>query len=223
MAVFGIACQGTKPHPGFDPHQTTDLHIFPTAMAGHDRKLDVEELARPSAAAHFAGPKLPIRLVLDDVRSRHNVGSIFRTADSFGAEGIILCGFTPRPPHREIEKTALGATLSVPWTTAPDALQAVSGLKDQGYRVLAVEQTLRAIHIQDLAIDAGRPLALVFGNELDGVSAAVVATCDGAVVIPQHGSKHSLNVSVCAGVVLWWCTGAFRRQLFPTIPYKGNP
>jgi len=187
-------------------------------MAGHDRKLDREELDRPSAAAHLAGPKLPIRLVLDDVRSRHNVGSIFRTADSFGAEGIILCGFTPQPPHREIEKTALGATLSVPWTTATDVLQAVSDLKIQGYRVIAVEQTLHAVPIQDLPLDAGSPLALVFGNELEGVSAPVVAACDAAVVIPQHGSKHSLNVSVCAGVVLWWCTSAHRKQLFPKIP-----
>lgn len=192
-------------------------------MAGHDRKLDREELGRPTATAHLAGPKHPIRLVLDDVRSRHNVGSIFRTADSFGAEGIVLCGFTPQPPHREIEKTALGATLSVPWTTATHALQAVSDLKRQGYKVIAVEQTLHAVPLQDLAINAGSPLALVFGNELEGVSDAVVAACDGAVVIPQHGSKHSLNVSVCVGVVLWWCAGIYQRQLFPMIPYKGNP
>jgi len=192
-------------------------------MAEHDRKLDREELGRSSPTANLLGAKLPIRLVLDDVRSRHNVGSIFRTADSFGAEGIILCGFTPRPPHREIEKTALGATLSVAWTTAPDALGAVNELKSQGYRVIAVEQTVHAVPLQELTIDPEGALALVFGNELDGVSEAVVAACDGAVVIPQHGSKHSLNVSVCAGVVLWWCAGSLRKQLFPTTPYKGNP
>lgn len=200
-----------------------DLHNFQTDMPGHDRKLDRDEMGRPSPSAHLVGPKFPIRLVLDDVRSRHNVGSIFRTADSFGAEGIVLCGFTPHPPHREIEKTALGATLSVPWTSAANALLAVTDLKDMGYRVIAVEQTLHAVPLQELAIDAPSPLALVFGNELEGVSAPVVAACDGTVIIPQHGSKHSLNVSVCAGVVLWWCTQAHQKQLFPGIPYKGNP
>lgn len=176
-------------------------------MPANDRKLDQEELGRPSAAAHLTAAKLPIRLVLDDVRSRHNVGSIFRTADAFGAEGIVLCGFTPHPPHREIEKTALGATLSVPWTTAERALDAVLDLQAKGYRVIAVEQTLQARPLHTVELTAGAPLAFVFGNELDGVSDAVIAACDACVVIPQQGSKHSLNVSVCAGVVLWRATG----------------
>ncbi|MBL7951848.1 MAG: RNA methyltransferase [Flavobacteriales bacterium] len=176
-------------------------------MPATDRKLSMEELARPSATEHHARPKRPIRLVLDDVRSRHNVGSIFRTADAFGAEGIILCGFTPRPPHREIEKTALGATLSVPWTAEETTLDTVRSLQSQGYRVFAVEQTLQARPLQDLRPDTERPLALVLGNELNGVADEVVAACDGSLIIPQHGSKHSLNVSVCAGVVLWWFAG----------------
>lgn len=176
-------------------------------MPATDRKLSMQELSRPTAAEHHARPKQPIRLVLDDVRSRHNVGSIFRTADAFGAEGIILCGFTPRPPHREIEKTALGATLSVPWNTEETTVAAVRSLQSQGYRVLAVEQTVEAKAVQSIRPEQDQRLALVFGNELNGVSEEVVRACDGCLVIPQQGSKHSLNVSVCAGVVLWWFTG----------------
>jgi len=167
----------------------------------------MEELGRPTAEAHRLAAKRRIRLVLDDVRSRHNVGSIFRSADAFGVEGMVLCGFTPQPPHREIEKTALGATLSVPWTTAPTALEAVLSLKALGYRTIAVEQTRSAIALNELPPDPEQPLALIFGNELNGVSDAVVAACDQCAIIPQHGSKHSLNVSVCTGIVLWWFAG----------------
>lgn len=183
---------------------TLDPFPLPEHMNPTDRKLTMDELARPTAAEHFASPKRPITLVLDDVRSRHNVGSIFRTADAFGAEGLILCGFTPQPPHREIEKTALGATSSVPWTAAPTAAEAVRKLQADGYRVLAVEQTVQAVLLPDVPRKPGEKLALVFGNELNGVSDEVVEACDGCLIIPQDGSKHSLNVSVCAGVVLWW-------------------
>ena len=130
----------------------------------------------------------------------------FRTADAFGAEGIVLCGFTPRPPHREIEKTALGATASVPWSVAHTALDAVRELQTKGYKVFAVEQTLEAKELPDLHGDPTDRIALVLGNELNGVSDPVVRACDGCVVVPQQGSKHSLNVSVCAGVVLWHCS-----------------
>lgn len=181
-------------------------------MPQHDRKLSMDELERPSAEAHRDRPKFPIRLVLDDVRSRHNVGSIFRTADAFGAEGIVLCGFTPQPPHREIEKSALGATLSVPWTAEPDALEAIKRSKAEGYRIVAVEQTHLAIPLNSLAMEPSEPIVLVFGNELTGVSDAVIEASDTCVVIPQFGSKHSLNVSVCAGVVLWWCTRGMRSK-----------
>lgn len=176
-------------------------------MPAADRKLTMDELGRVAAEAYRPLSHRPVRIVLDDVRSRHNVGSMFRTADAFGLEGLVLCGFTPCPPHREIEKTALGATLSVPWTHAPDAAQAVHDLQAQGYRVLAVEQTMKAKPLQELDLSDDRPLAVVLGNELNGVSDAVIEACDHCVVIPQAGSKHSLNVSVCAGIVLWWLAG----------------
>ncbi len=175
-------------------------------MPASDRKLSMDELGRVAPDAYQGRSDRPIVVILDDVRSRHNVGSIFRSADAFGVTRILLCGFTPQPPHREIEKTALGATLSVPWSHVGDTADAVRDLQAQGYRVLAVEQTVQALPIGDVVLD-DRPLALVFGNELEGVSDAVVQACDGCMVIPQHGSKHSLNVSVCAGVVLWWATG----------------
>ncbi len=176
-------------------------------MPATDRKLTMIELGRIAPEDYSATTKHAVRVVLDDVRSRHNVGSVFRTADAFGLEGVVLCGFTPLPPHREIEKTALGATLSVPWEHADDAAETVRELQRKGYRVLAVEQTAEAIPLQQLEHSAEQPLALVLGNELNGVSDAVIAACDGCVMIPQAGSKHSLNVSVCAGVVLWWLAG----------------
>jgi len=178
-------------------------------MPTTDRKLTMDELGRVAATDYRALPKHPVHLVLDDVRSRHNVGAMFRTADAFGIAGLILCGFTPCPPHREIEKTALGATLSVPWEHAPDAVTAVRRLQEQGFRVLAVEQTLGASALQEVVVEEGERIALVLGNELNGVSDSVIAACDGCVVIPQAGSKHSLNVSVCAGVVLWWLVGKY--------------
>lgn len=166
-----------------------------------DRKLTMDELGRVDAAGYKAMAKRRLRFVLDDVRSRHNVGSIFRTADAFALEGIDLCGFTPLPPHREIEKTALGATLSVPWKHHATTLEAVQLLKAEGWEVWAVEQTVQAVPITAWSPDLVRGIALVLGNELHGVSDEVVGLCDGAVVVPQGGSKHSLNVSVCAGVV----------------------
>jgi len=175
-------------------------------MPPTDRKLTMDELGRIDASAYKAMAKRPLRIVLDDVRSRHNVGSIFRTADAFALEGIDLCGFTPLPPHREIEKTALGATLSVPWRHHANTLDAVKVLQSDGWKVLAVEQTELAISLENWRPSAEDRTALVFGNELHGVDAAVVAACDGALVIPQAGTKHSLNVSVCAGIVIAWAS-----------------
>lgn len=183
------------------------LHIFPTAMPIGDRKLSMDELGRASASEHLNANKLSVRVILDDVRSRHNVGSIFRTADAMGLEGVILCGFTPLPPHREIEKTALGATLSVPWVHEPTTLEAVRRLQREGYRVIAVEQTANALPLKSSMLGPKERVAIVLGNELNGVNDEVIEACDGCVVIPQRGSKHSLNVSVCAGIVLWWLTG----------------
>lgn len=175
-------------------------------MPADDRKLTQDELGRIDAAAYRAMVKRPMRLVLDDVRSRHNVGSIFRTADAFGCAELLLGGFTPLPPHREIEKTALGATLSVPWRHEASTVEAVRRLRGEGYRVWAVEQTVQAVPLDRWSPGLEEPTALVFGNELHGVSDAVVEACDGCLVIPQQGTKHSLNVSVCAGIVVAWAT-----------------
>lgn len=172
-----------------------------------DRKLAPWEMDRVAPDAYRQVRRALVRVVLDDVRSRHNVGSIFRTSDAFGVEGIVLCGLTPTPPHREIEKTALGATRSVPWTHETDALTAVRALQAQGYRVWCVEQTVHAVPFHEAPLPTDAPVALVLGNELNGVSDAVIAACDGCMIVPQHGSKHSLNVAVCAGVVLWWVAG----------------
>jgi 23S rRNA (guanosine2251-2'-O)-methyltransferase len=176
-------------------------------MPANDRKLSMDELGRIAPEAYAASARRPLVVVLDDVRSRHNVGAIFRSADSFGIERMVLCGFTPLPPHREIEKTALGATSSVPWSHEPSIGSAIRALHQEGYRVLAVEQTLHAVPLQELGTGPDERIALVLGNELSGVSDEAVAACDGCLVIPQAGSKHSLNVSVCAGVALWWLAG----------------
>ncbi|MCB0793406.1 MAG: RNA methyltransferase [Flavobacteriales bacterium] len=171
-------------------------------MAIGDRKLTMEEIARAArgTAARAALPR--ITLVLDHIRSGHNVGAIFRTADAFGAERIVLCGYTPGPPDREVLKTALGATETVTWERATDTLEAIRGFQGRGYRVVAVEQTSGSVPLVGHERSGG-PLALVFGNELKGVQSAVVEACDGALHIPQVGHKHSLNVSVCAGITLW--------------------
>lgn len=175
-------------------------------MPQDDRKLTTQELGRVSIEDYTAGLAMRVTVVLDDVRSRHNVGSIFRTADAFGVERLLLCGFTPCPPHREIEKTALGATLSVPWCHETDALAAVLRLRAEGYRVIAVEQTKWAVPVGEFVVDSNTPLALVLGNELHGVSDALIQAVDACLVVPQRGAKHSLNVSVCAGVVLYALT-----------------
>jgi 23S rRNA (guanosine2251-2'-O)-methyltransferase len=175
-------------------------------MPADDRKLTMAELGRV-APWEYADQRLRrIRLVLDDVRSRHNVGSMFRTADAFGIEGLVLCGFTPLPPHREIDKTALGATLSVPWEHQASTIVAIEQLRGQGYFVVAVEQTVGAVELGRFNAPTDRPLALIMGNELRGVSDAAVKEADACITVPQQGSKHSLNISVCTGVVLWQLT-----------------
>lgn len=147
--------------------------------------------------------KTPLTLVLDDIRSMYNVGSLFRTADCFRLERLALCGITACPPHTEIHKTALGAELSVDWEYYPTALQAVSVLKSAGYRVFALEQTEGSIKLQDFRTKEGYKYALVVGNEVKGVAQEVVDACEAAVEIPQFGTKHSLNVSVSGGMAIW--------------------
>lgn len=147
--------------------------------------------------------KLPLVLVLDNVRSGMNVGSIFRTADAFALEKIILCGITAQPPHREILKTALGSTESVTWTYSEQTLAAVARLKADGYQILAVEQTTDKTWLQDFSPMPNLKYALVLGNEVDGVDAEVLNACAGVLEIPQFGTKHSLNIAVAAGIVVW--------------------
>ncbi|MGX5819606.1 RNA methyltransferase [Chitinophaga lutea] len=166
------------------------------------RKLEMHELGRKSVAEFKAADKTPIVVVLDNVRSMHNVGAVFRTADAFLLRGVVLCGYTPVPPHRDIQKTALGATETVEWQYAATTVEAVQALKDGGYHILAVEQASSSIML-DAFQPGDRPLALVFGNEVSGVDASVIALADGCIEIPQLGMKHSLNISVSTGIVIW--------------------
>ena len=167
------------------------------------RKLSLKELNRASVAEFKTQEKAPICLVLDNIRSALNVGSAFRTADAFALEEIYLCGITATPPHREILKTAIGATESVEWVYEKEVVQAISQLRGQGYRVLAVEQADRRTLLQDVQVEEGQKYALVFGNEVEGVSETAMSLVDGCVEVPQFGTKHSLNISVCLGIVVW--------------------
>lgn len=163
----------------------------------------MEGLGRKSVEEFRDGAKNPFVFVLDNIRSGLNIGSIFRTADAFAFEKVVLCGITAQPPHREILKTALGSTESVPWIHAETTGAAIADLKNQGYKVLAVEQTNKPIWLQDLQVAENEKLAFVMGNEVDGVGEEALSLCDGAIEIPQFGTKHSLNVAVAAGIVAW--------------------
>lgn len=167
------------------------------------RKLKVTEMGRLSLAEYKASDKQPIVVVLDHVRSLYNVGSVFRSSDAFRIEGVCLCGITAQPPHPEIHKTALGAEDSVSWKYFEHTEDAVSWLKQQGYKVLAVEQCEGSTMLQDFVRQPKEKYAVVLGNEVKGVQQQVVDMCDGCLEIPQYGTKHSLNVSVTAGIVLW--------------------
>jgi tRNA G18 (ribose-2'-O)-methylase SpoU len=167
------------------------------------KKLKLEELGRISVDEFKDADKLPVCLVLDNIRSLHNVGSAFRTADGFRLEKIFLTGITGTPPHREIQKTALGATESVDWIYVEKPEDAVGTLKADGYKILIIEQTNTSIPLQTFTPVANEKYCLVFGNEVNGVSEEVIPFGDVAIEIPQSGTKHSLNVSVCMGIVLW--------------------
>ena len=147
--------------------------------------------------------KMAVTVVLDNVRSAQNVGAFFRTGDAFAVEKVVLCGITATPPSREIHKSSLGAEFTVAWEHNPSTVDAVLQLKEQGYTTLAIEQVEGAVMLDKLEVDPAKKYALVFGNEVLGVDQAVVDICDGAIEIPQVGTKHSINVSVCGGVVLW--------------------
>jgi tRNA G18 (ribose-2'-O)-methylase SpoU len=167
------------------------------------RKLKITELDRLTTEEFRASRKQPVVVVLDNVRSLHNVGSVFRTADAFRVEAIYLCGITAVPPHPEIRKTALGAEDAVAWRQYAETCDAVRALRDAGYTVCAVEQAAGAVALGEFAVDREKKYALIFGHEVKGVQQEVVDLCDGCIEIPQFGTKHSLNVSVAAGVVIW--------------------
>ena len=167
------------------------------------RKLLNEELGRPPIEEYASVEKLPVVVVLDNVRSAQNVGSFFRTADAFGIEHIALCGISSTPPNREIHKTALGSEQSVAWSYYDTTLECVAKLREEGYRIIAIEQIEGSTMLNNFVAERDTKYALIFGNEVEGVDQAVVDVVDGAIEIPQVGIKHSLNVSVSAGVLMW--------------------
>jgi len=167
------------------------------------RKLKLEELSRLSIEEFHDAEKIPLVVVLDNVRSQNNIGSVFRTSDAFRVEEILLCGITATPPNAEIHKTALGAEDSVKWRYFENTLTAVDELKASGYTVFSVEQAENSLSLEHLTPERNRSYAVIFGHEVHGVAQAVVNASDGCIEIPQYGTKHSLNVSVTAGIVLW--------------------
>jgi tRNA G18 (ribose-2'-O)-methylase SpoU len=167
------------------------------------RKLLNSELDRKTVDQFRASKKTPFVIVLDNVRSQSNIGSVFRTADAFLIGSVYLCGITAQPPHREIQKTALGATESVAWKYYSSTKDAVEDLRKQGYIIIAIEQAEGSVELQDVIIEKGKKYALIFGHEINGVGQEIVDMCDLCVEIPQFGTKHSFNIAVSAGIVLW--------------------
>lgn len=166
------------------------------------RKLSMDELNRKSVDEFKESEKIPIIVVLENIRSAYNVGSIFRTADAFLLQGMYICGYTAYPPHKEIRKTALGADETVHWKHFKKVQEALDELRAEGYKIYAVEQASNSIHLQDFNY-GGEKVAVILGNEVTGVEQSTIEQTDGVIEIPQLGMKHSLNVSVAAGVVLW--------------------
>ncbi|MBF2091453.1 RNA methyltransferase [Flavobacterium psychrophilum] len=167
------------------------------------RKLENSELDRKSISDFKEAKKTPIIIVLDDIRSLHNIGSVFRTADAFLIEKIYLCGITATPPNKEIHKTALGATETVVWEHHENVLEVIENLKKDEISVFAIEQVENAIFLNDFKVEATKKYALIFGNEVFGVNQEAIRLCDGTIEIPQLGTKHSLNISVSTGIVIW--------------------
>ena len=167
------------------------------------RKLKLEELSRYSVEEYQSADKLPVTIVLDNLRSASNVGSVFRSCDCMGLEELILCGISAKPPHKEISKTAIGATSSVTWRHAESVLEVIKSLKSEGYLVLAIEQVTGSIGLREFKFPKDRRIAFVLGNEVHGVSPEILPLLDHAIEIKQYGTKHSFNVSVCAGIIMW--------------------
>lgn len=168
-----------------------------------NRKLKTEELSRIDVQTFRESKKFDVMIILDNIRSGNNVGSVFRTCDAFRIEKIFLCGITARPPQRDIHKTALGATETVEWEYFESAAEAIEKAAKEGYRVWAVEQTENSLPLNEFIPEKNRKYALVFGNEVRGVDQQVIDRCEGSLEIPQFGTKHSLNIAVSAGIVLW--------------------
>ncbi len=173
------------------------------AIMEGSRKLKNSELDRKTVEEFKASKKTPLIIILDNIRSLNNIGSVFRTADAFLVEKIYLCGITATPPHKDIQKTALGATDTVDWEHQKDTLQLVQNLKSQHVKILSIEQAENAIMLNDFSLEPNQKYAIIFGNEVKGVQQQVVSESDAVIEIPQYGSKHSLNISVSAGVVIW--------------------
>jgi tRNA G18 (ribose-2'-O)-methylase SpoU len=174
------------------------------------RKLKNSELGRKSVNEYKKADKSPIIVVLDNVRSMNNIGSVFRTADAFLVKAVYLCGITAKPPHKDIQKTALGATESVPWKYYDSTMEAIKELKNNGYIIISVEQAEEAIPLCDFVANKGRKYAVIFGHEVRGIAQEVVDLSDYCIEIPQFGTKHSFNISVSAGIVLWELFGKIR-------------
>ena len=185
------------------PFRNFMIKGLPYWLSNSMRKLKITELNRLTVDEFKKADKLPLAVVLDEVRSLHNIGSVFRTSDAFLVDCIYLCGITATPPHPEMHKTALGAENSVEWRYKKNTLDAVQELHDQGFTVLAIEQVEGSTLLDKLELDADKKYAIVMGNEVKGVQQEVVNACDGCVEIPQYGTKHSLNVSVTTGIILW--------------------
>jgi len=167
------------------------------------RKLENSELNRMTVKDFKDASKTPLIIVLDDIRSLNNIGSVFRTSDAFLVEKIFLCGITATPPNKEIHKTALGATETVAWEHKENVLEVIEKIKSEGVKVFAIEQVESAIFLQDFEIEKDQKYALVFGNEVFGVAQKAIEICNGTIEIPQLGTKHSLNIAVSAGIVIW--------------------
>lgn len=167
------------------------------------RKLKLEELGRVDVETYQQQNKIPVVVLCDNIRSMHNVGSIFRTADAFSIEKIYLCGITARPPHKEIRKTALGSTESVVWEYHRNATEILKDLKAQDYTPIAIEQVDKSVSLESFAVENEKKYVILLGNEVEGVQQELIDMCEIALEIPQSGTKHSLNVSVCSGIVMW--------------------
>ena len=175
------------------------------------RKLKLDELGRVSAEEYKVIEKHPIVVVLDNVRSMHNVGAVFRTSDAFLIDKIYLCGITATPPHKEIHKTAIGAENSVAWEYVEDSNKLVAKLKADNYQIVTIEQAENSVLLNEFKVDQSQKYAIVMGNEVDGVQQSIIDQCDTCIEIPQSGTKHSLNVSVCTGIILWkWYEGSMK-------------